>query len=117
MEMLNGLTGFCLGDWFRDTASSFDAHSSRQIFSQNEFRKEPQEWWKSWKTWLVKRFKMLEVFKNRNYLLSAQDALWRQKQIGFRGFPSLTNRPKNWKLSQDHPFSYMEYTLYGQDDL
>ena len=64
----------------------------------------------------VKRFKVFKIFKNKKYLLTAQDAPC-QTQIAFRGFPSLANRPKNWKLSQDHPVPYTVYTLYREDDL
>lgn len=50
--------------------------------------------------------------------VSAHSPLWHcQTQTGFRGFFSLANTPKNWKLNQEHPFRHMVYTFYRKDDL
>lgn len=53
----------------------------------------------------------------RTKSLCSQSKTQCQTQTGFRGFFSLANRPKNWKLNQEHLFRHMVHTFYRKDDL
>lgn len=114
----NGLTSAYLSIRSWNTATSFDAHSPRQMLnSQNKFRKKPKEWWKCWKTWFIwNRYKVLQIFKNKNYLLVAQDSVC-QTQPQFSGFLWHANISKNWKLNLENRFRYTMYISYREDDL